>query len=75
MHDMSTGWWVLSAVMMVAFWTAIVWLVVTLVDTRRRDRPGREILDERLASGDLTVEEYRRLRDEMGDGPAPPARA
>ena len=75
MHDMSSGWWVLSALMMVAFWAAVVWLIVTLADSRRRDRSGREILDERLARGDLTVEEYRRLRDEMRDGPAPGALA
>jgi uncharacterized membrane protein len=50
----------------------IVWLV-----SGRGDRGGsvtatgesaREILDRRLASGEITVDQYQRLRETLGDG-------
>ncbi len=41
-----------------------VWAVVSLRRDGRRQAPSaREVLDRRLAKGDITVEEYRRLRD------------
>ena len=69
------GMWVLMAVAMVIFFCALVWIVVTLV--RQRDAQARvghadpsgtlpdarRILDERLARGEITEDEYKRLRD------------
>ena len=60
------GWWWLAAPMMIAFWTLVVWAVVTLV--RRSDGPAarskaEDALAERLARGELDEAEYRQRRD------------
>ncbi len=81
---MSAAGWILSIV-----WTLIIialvlagiaWLVSALGNRETRAPasapPGasaREILDRRLAGGELTVEEYRHLRETMGD-PVPASR-
>lgn len=57
---------------MVAFWAFVIWAVWAMVTgtTRRPSQPPRSpggdargILDERLARGEIDIEEYRRLRD------------
>jgi uncharacterized membrane protein len=62
---------------MIAFVGVLVWAVYALVvnATRKAGRdqdtqPGGAlgILDERLARGQIDVEEYRRLRDLIGSG-------
>ena len=65
--------WLLGFVGMVAFWGLIIWAVwyfVTGLSHRpdERQRPGgpRQILDERLARGEIDTEEYRRLRQLIG---------
>jgi putative membrane protein len=63
--------WLLGMLGMVTFWAAVIWAVWYFVtgQYRRPDAesrsPGdaRRILDERLARGEIDVEEYRRLRD------------
>ena len=91
---MSTGGWILSVL-----WTLIiialvgggvVWLVTALGSRDKGAAPpeasgesAREILDRRLAGGELTVEQYQQLREALGDppsterdtGPARPASA
>lgn len=61
--------WLLMALGMVAFWALIIWAVWYLVSSTTR-RPvdhqqgggdGKRILDERLARGEIDVDEYRRL--------------
>ncbi len=60
---------------MIAFWGLIVWAVFALITSATR-RPGvdgrgeeaRHILDQRLARGEIDVEEYRRLLDVINDG-------
>jgi uncharacterized membrane protein len=55
---------------------AVAWLISALTSRSAR-APGvtsegsaREILDRRLAKGELTLEQYRELRDEIGgEGP------
>jgi len=75
---MSTAGWILSVL-----WTliiialvvgGIVWLVSALGNRENREvaakgsgPSAREILDRRLASGELTVEEYEHLRETIGD--------
>jgi putative membrane protein len=50
------GWWVLVLVV-------VVWVASRLFPAQR---PGaREVLDRRLATGEIDLEEYRRLRDEL----------
>lgn len=76
-HGSGPGWWwAVMAIMMVAFWGTIVWLVVMAVQrgTHHLDRgpsapsgeapklqaPNPEaILHERLARGEIAVDEYR----------------
>ncbi len=56
---------------MVAFWGLIVWAIYALIASvtrrppeERGDEPHR-ILDQRLASGEIDVDEYQRLRDAL----------
>lgn len=62
----------LMSVGMIAFWALLIWAVFALVteSSRRPPEPpqspgvdARQILDERLARGEIDVEERRRLRD------------
>lgn len=74
-----SGWWVGGLVWMVLFWgllaAGIVWLVRAAMDGLGRgdgrgdDRgSARVLLDERLASGELSVAEYRERRDAVEVG-------
>jgi uncharacterized membrane protein len=72
---MTAGGWIMSIL-----WTMIiVGLLIALVvwlsssvgrpDSRASaEGSGREILDRRLARGELTTEEYARLRDVLAEG-------
>lgn len=59
-------WW--HGLPMMAFWlvtlVAIVWAVTRLFPAGQSD-DARQVLDGRLARGELDVDEYRRLRDEL----------
>ena len=50
-----TAWWVLVI-------AGVVWLVRTASSRGTAGDGARRILDERFASGDLTVEEYEQRR-------------
>jgi putative membrane protein len=78
-HDWNNGWstesWVLMGFMMVVLWTLVgvgIWLARGR--NGRHDAPptgsstARRILDERLAGGQLTEQEYRERR-ELLDSP------
>lgn len=53
------GWmWVWSSLMMLS-WVAIIATAVWLVGRNRGDGRARDILDERLARGELSPEEHR----------------
>jgi putative membrane protein len=75
---MSTGGWILSVLWtltIVALVVAgIVWLVSTLgsrgTAPRTSGPSARETLDRRLASGELTIEQYEKLRAAIGDPPS-----
>lgn len=73
MHDMSWGWGALMVLGWLAIWALLLGGALSLW----RDRRGptaRELLDRRLAAGDITVEEYERLRRAMsGPRTSPPA--
>jgi putative membrane protein len=72
-HSMGAGGWVLMALFWVAFVALIVWLVARLFprgaddgrDLRERSNRPREILDRRLAAGELDVETYEELREQL----------
>ncbi len=71
MGDWGAGWWVLMALMMVVFWGLVilgaVWLIRALM-SERHGHGGRspiDVLDHRLASGEITPEEYRQRRSTL----------
>lgn len=67
MHgDVGTGWWILMVLAMLLFWGALVALVVWLVRGGASGSSAAEdplgILDRRLASGEITPDEYEERR-------------
>lgn len=76
MGDWGAGWWIVMVLMMVVFWglviLGVVWLVRSLAGGQHaiHRRDPVEVLDHRLASGEISVEEYRErlgvLRKENG---------
>jgi putative membrane protein len=70
MHGIGWGWWLLMSLGMVAFWGLVIWATVALV--RGTGRPPQteperplEVLQRRLANGEITIEEYDQLRDAL----------
>jgi putative membrane protein len=68
-NDWDSGWWIVMAVMMMLFWGAIIAVAVWGIRQFTRDRrPGRSALDiakERLAMGEITKEEFDRIRGDL----------
>lgn len=75
-HDGPGGWgWVAMAMMMIVFWGGIAWIIASYLrggPTRTRPvaSPGsvsavgpEDILHERLARGEIEVDEYRQRLD------------
>lgn len=72
------AWWQagLMWVGMIAFWGLLIWAVYALITNLTR-KPGQQqdrgdargILDGRLARGEISPEEYQRLRDLIDTGP------
>lgn len=65
---------------MIAFWGLLIWGVYVVVTGARRrpangdvdrsrggGRAARHILDQRLAKGEIDADEYRRVRDLIGE--------
>jgi len=73
---MGTTGWVFMSIFMLLLIAAAVWLVTTL--PRRSDRPGatsvaerpEEILDRRLASGEIDAKAYDMLQKKLRSGHA-----
>jgi putative membrane protein len=71
-YDSGWAWWqvFMMWIGMIAFWGVIIWAFVISTARHpgddRHDRSARQILDERLARGELDTEEYRRLNDALG---------
>ena len=68
MHDWGAGWWVVMMLGMLLFWAVvivgIVWVVRELSGGRgasNRENPI-EVLEHRLAEGEISVEEFERRR-------------
>jgi uncharacterized membrane protein len=74
-NHMSTGDWVFSIFGTLIILALIVGVIVWLVSLSSRSDTGptaagesaREILDRRLAGGEITVEQYRQLRGALDD--------
>jgi len=87
MYDVGWAWWLLMSVGMVGFWGLVIYGVVWL--TRRTSSadltsvapPGppespHQILQRRLASSEISVDEYETLRTDIDDtGRSAPAEA
>ncbi len=71
MDNWGAGWWILMAFLMVVFWglviVGIVWLVRSLGWGHHQERGASaiELLDHRLASGEISPEEYRQRRETL----------
>jgi putative membrane protein len=68
MDDWGPGWWIVMGLMMIVFWGLVivggVWLVRTLMAERHGhggEKPV-ELLERRLANGEISAEEYRERR-------------
>lgn len=61
--DWNWGAWLGMTAMMVVFWGAVAWAILAAVrgSGAARPRSAQQILDERLAHGEITVEEYEKL--------------
>ena len=78
MHgDFGTGWWIVMMLGMILFWglviAAIVWVVRELTHTRATHAASETptaVLDRRLASGEITTEEYRERKALLAEQPA-----
>jgi putative membrane protein len=78
---MGPGGWVLMSVFWIVVVALIVWAIVRLVPSRTDDvreppraaaeppEKPREILDRRLASGEIDVETYEALRSKLSSPP------
>jgi uncharacterized membrane protein len=60
--DAMQDWWWVMAIGMTVFWGLVIWAVVKLVRNRNGDSSAEEILRRRLASGEITDDDYQRLR-------------
>ena len=80
MDNWGAGWWILMMVMMVVFWglviLGVVWLVRSLGPGHHHHHGASaiEVLDSRLAHGEISPDEYRERRSVLeGDqGPSRP---
>ncbi len=79
MHDVGAGWWIVMSVWMVAFWVLVIWAIWRVTGDRRGAQSGSEAretpletLDRRLAAGEITVDQYERLRDALEARPPTP---
>jgi putative membrane protein len=86
---MTTAGWIIAVLWTVIIFVLIAggiyWFVSALSGRTSGEQPqpagegsAREILDKRLARGELTIEQYKQLRDTLDGGPstqqpAPPA--
>jgi putative membrane protein len=63
LHDMGWGGWAVGCAVMVAVWSGLFVLVLRSGRTQPpRQTTAEAILDERLARGELTVDDYRAAR-------------
>jgi len=64
--DVGAGWWIVMMLGMVIFWGAVIAVVVWLLRGGSSSRPTAdsplEILQRRLAQGEISTEEYERRR-------------
>ena len=73
-NHMGTGAWIFSILGTLIIVGLIIWTVSP--NSRSQSSPdptgesAREILDRRLANGELTAQDYKELRETLNDAPA-----
>lgn len=83
MNDLGSGWWLLMSVGMVGVWGLIIYGVVWLARGASTASPAapqvplpaespQEVLKRRRTAGDISIDEYERLRTVVDEGPAKP---
>lgn len=69
-HDWNWAGWLAMSMGMAGFWILVALLVLAVVRSGRRADAGeqdpRQILERRLARGEIDVEEYRARLEAMG---------
>jgi putative membrane protein len=83
-EHMNAGGWILSAFVSALVVALIIFAIVWLIRSQSSDAPApakhqresaRELLDRRLARGEISEDEYRSLQATLRDGqPADPGR-
>ncbi len=77
MGNWGAGWWILMAAMMVVFWglviLGVVWLIRSFAPGHHHSHAAHggsalEVLDRRLAQGEISPEEYRERREVLRGG-------
>ncbi len=75
-------WWIPMMIVMVAVWGGLIWAGVTFLKRNHGTSPlpapvapmvavkpsAQEILAERLARGEIEIDDYRRRLDALGHG-------
>ncbi len=63
------GWWIVIVVMMVLFWGGVIavaiWGIRQVTGGRDRGQGPLDIAKERLARGEITKEEFDRIRGDL----------
>lgn len=69
------GMWLMMFLVMIVFWGGLAWVIVSAIrhsgghhaatDRAPGQKDALQILEERLAHGDIDVEEYRSRRDAL----------
>jgi putative membrane protein len=73
MANWGAGWWILMALLMVLFWGLVIAGVLSLLRPSAGGHHVRhspiEVLDHRLAGGEISPEEYRQRRATLSGDP------
>jgi len=68
-HDMGAGSWIFVTVFCIALLVLVVWVLTSLIPGRERQSESRErpeeILERRLAAGEIDVKTYDKLRAKL----------
>ncbi len=64
------GWWIIMPIMMVLFWGGViafvVWGIRQFTQDKGRDRSPLDIAKERLARGEISKDEFDRIKGDLG---------
>lgn len=77
MHNFGWGWWLVMSIGMLAFWALAIYGVLWLARGGKNAQELEEqppespeqILKRRLARGEISIEEYRRLAEALNEDP------